>query len=61
MLVGFALGSLFGYKGGVIVIVGQGFSNTLTQYDDFVPGSLFDPDNMEPFCFTIDDFDVEWI
>lgn len=61
VLVGFAIGGLFGYRGGVIVVVGSGFSNNLTQYDDFVPGSLFDPDWMEDFSFTIDDFDVEWI
>ena len=42
VLVGFAIGSLFGYKGGVILVVGNGFSNTLTQYDDFDPGGLFD-------------------
>ena len=42
VLVGFAVGSLFGYKGGVILVVGNGFSNNLTQYDDFVPGSLFE-------------------
>ena len=46
---GFAVGSLFGYKGGVILVVGNGFSNNLTQYDDFVPGSLFSADDMEPF------------
>ncbi len=61
VLVGFAMGGLFGYKGGVIVVVGSGFSNNLTQYDDFVPGSLFNPDWMEDFSFTIDRFDVEWI
>ena len=61
VLVGFAVGSLFGYKGGVILVVGNGFSNNLTQYDDFVPGSLFDADGMEPFSFSIDDFDVEWL
>ena len=61
VLVGFAVGGLFGYKGGVILVVGHGFSNTLTQYDDFDPGSLFDPDSMEPFSFTVDDFDVDWI
>ena len=53
VLVGFGIGSLFGYKGGVILVVGNGFSNTLTQYDDFDPGSLFDADKMEPFCFTV--------
>ncbi len=61
VLVGFAIGSLFGYRGGVIVVVGNGFSNNLTQYDDFVPGSLFSADDMEPFSFDIDDFDVEWL
>ena len=43
VLVGFAIGGLFGFKGGVIVTVGNGFSNDLTQYDEFVPGSLFGP------------------
>ena len=63
VLVGVAVGSLFGYKGGVIMLVGKdyGFSNGLTQYDDFAPGSLFDPSVMEPFSFKITDFDVDWI
>ena len=61
VLVGFATGTLFGYKGGVILVQGLPFSNNLTQYDDFVPGSLFDPDGMDPFSFTVDDFDVEWL
>jgi cytochrome c biogenesis protein len=61
VLVGFALGSLFGFKGGVILVQGTPFSNNLTQYDDFVPGSLFDPDGMDPFTFTVDNFDVEWL
>lgn len=63
VLVGVAVGSLFGYKGGVIMFVGKdyGFSNNLTQYDDFAPGSLFDESVMEPFSFKIDSFDVDWI
>ena len=63
VLVGVAAGSLFGYKGGVILLNGKdyGFSNNLTQYDDFAPGALFDPDVMEPFSFSITDFDVDWI
>ena len=63
VLVGVAAGSLFGYKGGVILLNGDeyGFSNNLTQYDDFAPGSLFDPSVMEPFSFEITDFDVDWI
>jgi len=61
VLVGFAVGGLFGYKGGVIVLVGGGFSNNLTQYDDFAPGSLFDPDGMEPFSFDVKTFDADWL
>jgi cytochrome c biogenesis protein len=61
VLVGFAVGGLFGYKGGVILVVGNSFSNNLTQYDEFAPGSLFDPEAMEPFTFAVDDFDITWL
>jgi cytochrome c biogenesis protein len=61
VLVGFAIGSLFGYRGGVILVVGNGMSNNLTQYDEFQPGSLFTPDDLDDFYLDIDDFDVEWI
>lgn len=61
VLVGFGIGGLFGYKGGVILVVGNAFSNNLTQYDEFIPGSVFDTDGMEPFSFTVDSFDVEWL
>jgi cytochrome c biogenesis protein len=63
VLVGFAMGSLLGYKGGVILLVGDkfGFANDLTQYDDFKPGSLFSADKLDPFSFKIDDFDVDWL
>jgi len=61
VLAGFAIGSLFGYKGAAIVLVGGGFSNQLTQYDDFKPGELMSVDDMEPFSFTVDDFDIDWI
>lgn len=61
VLVGFAMGSLLGYRGGVILVVGDTFSNTLTKYDDFDPGSLFRTSQMEDFDFTVGDFDVEWL
>ncbi len=61
VLVGFAYGQLFGYKGGVITIVGQGFSNSLSQYDDFAPGTLFDTDTLAPLSFTVDAFHVKWL
>ncbi|MGH3351470.1 MAG: cytochrome c biogenesis protein ResB [Nocardioides sp.] len=63
VLVAFATGSLFGYKGGVIVLVGEeyGFANEMSQYDDFKPGSLFAPEDLDDFSFKIDDFKAEWL
>ena len=56
LLVAVSIGSLLGYRGQVIVKVGDGFANTLTQYDSFSPGRSFDPRSLEPFSFTLDDF-----
>jgi cytochrome c biogenesis protein len=61
VMAGFAIGSLWGYKGGAIVVVGSGFSNNLTQYDDFVPGSFTESEDLEPFSFDVDEFDIEWL
>jgi cytochrome c biogenesis protein len=61
VLVGFAIGSLFGYRAGSIVIVGNGMANTLTQYDEFDPGSLFSPEQLDDFVVDVEDFDVRWI
>ncbi|MFE6040877.1 cytochrome c biogenesis protein ResB [Streptomyces sp. NPDC056452] len=56
MLVSFAGGQLFKSEGGKLVVENDGFSNTLTQYDNFKSGSLFDTDELTPFSFTLDDF-----
>ncbi|MEU3222002.1 cytochrome c biogenesis protein ResB [Streptomyces sp. NPDC006976] len=56
MLIAFAWGQLFKSEGAKLVVEGDGFSNTITQYDDFKSGSLFDNDSLVPFSFTLDDF-----
>ncbi|MEU9320842.1 cytochrome c biogenesis protein ResB [Streptomyces sp. NPDC048295] len=56
MLVAFAVGQLFKSEGGKLIVEGDGFSNTITQYDDFKSGSLFDDDSLVPFSFTLDKF-----
>ncbi|MDT0200650.1 cytochrome c biogenesis protein ResB [Nocardioides sp. AE5] len=61
VMAGFAVGSLFGYRGGVIIVQGQGFSNNLSQYDDFAPGAMTTVDDLEPFSLVLDDFDLDWI
>ncbi|MFE2288525.1 cytochrome c biogenesis protein ResB [Streptomyces sp. NPDC059443] len=60
MLIAFAWGQYLKSEGGKLVLRGQGFSNTLTQYDDFKSGSLFDPEDLPPFSFTLDKFDATY-
>lgn len=60
ILVGVAVGGLFGWKGNVIVREGSGFSNTLTQYDAWGAGRFVDANDLTPFSFTLDDFRVEF-
>lgn len=61
VLAGFAVGGLWGYQGGVILVEGSTFSNNLTQYDDFKPGGLFTPQQMKDFRFKVDEFRVDWL
>ncbi len=60
VLVAVAVGGLFGWKGNVIVKAGDGFSNTVTQYDAWGGGRLMRGDALAPFSFTLDDFQVEF-
>jgi cytochrome c biogenesis protein len=56
VLVGVAVGTLFGYRGSVIVTDGGGqFANSLPQYDEFSSGTLFKSDDLPPFAITLDD------
>ncbi|GAA2608280.1 cytochrome c biogenesis protein ResB [Streptomyces roseoviolaceus] len=56
MLVAFAWGQLYKSEGNKLVVEGQGFSNTLTQYDDFKSGNLFTSDDLVPFSFNLKKF-----
>lgn len=59
-LIGAAWGALFGYRGTVLVVVGNGFSNSVAQYDDFSPGRIFTPDDLPPFSLTVKDFTAKF-
>jgi cytochrome c biogenesis protein len=48
LLVGVAWGSWFGYSGTVVVVEGEGFANTLTQYDE-----TFKSLNLQPATETL--------
>ncbi len=56
LLVAFASGQLYKSGGNVLMVEGDGFSNTLPMYDDFKSGSLFETDDLVPFSFDLKDF-----
>ncbi|MFI8193041.1 cytochrome c biogenesis protein ResB [Streptomyces sp. NPDC085946] len=56
MLVAFAWGQLFKSEGNKLIVEGGGFSNTLTQYDDFKSGNLFATEDLVPFSFHLKEF-----
>ncbi|TDO85374.1 cytochrome c biogenesis protein ResB [Enemella evansiae] len=58
VLLGIAIGVLFGYRGTSTVLVGSGFSNNLSQYDDIRSGAAFTDQDLPPFSVLIDDFRV---
>ncbi len=60
MLFGVAAASGFGWKGQLIVIEGETFSNTVTQYDSFTPARFVDPGELAPFSFSLNEFSVSY-
>jgi cytochrome c biogenesis protein len=53
VIVGVAIGHLFGWRGDVIVTEGETFSSTLSSYDSFLPGPMTDPGNLPPFTIGL--------
>lgn len=60
VLIGIAIGSLFGFKGTALILVGNGFANTVTQYDGFQSGRFFSESQLPPFALTVKKFDVKF-
>jgi cytochrome c biogenesis protein len=56
LLAGIAVGSMFGYTGKVVVTDGQGFTNTIVQYDNFNHGALVKTTELAPFSFQLQKF-----
>lgn len=60
VLIGIAVGSLFGYRGQKILVEGDTFVNSLISYDSFTPGTNYNADWLEPFAVTLNSFNVEY-
>jgi cytochrome c biogenesis protein len=60
LLAGIAIGGVYGYTGKVVVTTGDGFSNTLVQYDSFNHGALVNTDKLSPFTLRLQDMDTQF-
>jgi len=60
LLVSVALGQLLHYRGQVLVVQGRGFANAEVHYDTFEHGAWFEPDTLDPFTLTLDDFESQF-
>ncbi|WP_098957598.1 cytochrome c biogenesis protein ResB [Pseudonocardia sp. N23] len=63
LLVGLAVGKLFGYEGQVIVLSGgsQFCNSSILGYDSFRAGLRVDGTQLEPFCVRVDDFTADYL
>ena len=60
IIVGVAIGHLFGWRGDVILPAGSSFSSTLTTYDTFLPGPMVDPEALPPFTINLNKMDARF-
>lgn len=61
IIVGMAVGHLFGWRGDVILPEGQKFASTLSTYNTFSPGPWVDAEqDLPPFVLSLDRLDVQF-
>ncbi len=60
VLLGVAFGYLLGWRGDVVVPVGQTFSNAVVNYDVLRPGPWVDTEKLPPFSVSIDRLEVRF-
>jgi cytochrome c biogenesis protein len=61
VLICIAGGQLTSYRGQITVVEGDGFANSLTQYDSFESGAWVDETRMPDFRFTLEDFRATYV
>jgi cytochrome c biogenesis protein len=60
-LVSIGLGGLFGYKADRLLVTGTSFANTITALDEFHPGRMVSPDDLQPFTVSLDHFSASYV
>jgi len=60
MLVAVGFGTGFAYNGQKVIVEGQAFTNTLSNYDSFSPGRFFSDEVLVPYTIGVDKFTTEY-
>jgi cytochrome c biogenesis protein len=61
LLLGVALGGMFGYKGTRLVVEGDGFSNSAQSYSPWHAGWYTHASSLTPFTLQLDHFDATYV
>jgi len=61
LLAAVGMGGLFGYKANRLLVAGQSFGNTVTALDQFRPGRLVSPADLQPFSIALDSFSARYV
>jgi cytochrome c biogenesis protein len=56
-----AIGGIFGYKADRLLVSGQSFGDTVTALDQFRPGRLVTPGDLQPFSITLTSFAAHYV
>jgi cytochrome c biogenesis protein len=56
-----AIGGIFGYKADRLLVSGQSFGDTVTALDQFRPGRLVTPGDLQPFSITLNSFTAHYV
>ncbi|HIZ97759.1 MAG TPA: cytochrome c biogenesis protein ResB [Candidatus Janibacter merdipullorum] len=60
LIIGVAIGHLWGWKADIVVPSGDSFVNTVTRYDTFAPGPFVDEESLSPFAITVDEMTADF-
>lgn len=61
LLIALAFGSVFGYRGNLMLVEGDGFANSVASYDAFYPGAGVGPEDLQPFTIWLEDFEASYV
>jgi cytochrome c biogenesis protein len=61
LLAAVGLGGLFGYKADRLLVSGQSFGNTVTALDQYRPGRLVSPADLQPFTIGLNKFTATYV